>query len=114
MSFDLGFWHQNGRPTNEVADQIYARLCDGNIGVVEESQGVKAFFRDVVSIFPDITEENAEESPWASALYRTPECVLVAISWSRRDELVPTLLSLAARHGLTTYDPQEQTVYHPS
>lgn len=50
-------------------------------------------------------------SPWAVPLYVMPECVIAAISWGRRvDDVVPVLLGLAARRGLTTYDPQRRVI----
>ncbi|MGW3958086.1 hypothetical protein ACWEKM_46205 [Streptomyces sp. NPDC004752] len=35
----------------------------------------------------------------------------VSISWSRKDEVVDPLISLARDHGLLTYDPQKEKVY---
>ncbi|MCG5216435.1 hypothetical protein [Streptosporangium sp. KLBMP 9127] len=111
MSFDLAFWYEKEVPDADGAARIYDQFTDGLTGVAEERGEIDRFYQDIVSIFPDITEGNMRESPWASPLYRTSECVIAAISWSRRDELVPTLLTLAGRYGLTAYDPQDQTVY---
>lgn len=113
MSFDLAFWYEKERSTPEKADHIYDRLTDGEIGVIEESTEIERFYLDIVSSYPNMTENNMHVSPWAAPLYRTSECVIANISWSRRDELAPTLLELAARHGLTAYDPQDQAVHHP-
>jgi hypothetical protein len=37
--------------------------------------------------------------------------MVVAISWSRRDEVTPVLLRLAHEHGLVAYDPQQEVLY---
>ncbi|MFV2117300.1 hypothetical protein ACE14D_02165, partial [Streptomyces sp. Act-28] len=111
MSFDLIFWYQQEVPTSEKAAQIYDQLTDGVTGIVEESSAVEDFYRSVISEFPDLDEENMEESPWASPLYVTGECVIAAIAWSRSSEVSSVLLDLAATHGLTVYDPQDQVVY---
>ncbi|MFC7843492.1 hypothetical protein [Streptomyces sp. NPDC057382] len=111
MSFDLIFWYQEVAPTSGEAAQIYDQLTDGVTGIVEESSAVEDFYRAVISEFPDLSEENMEESPWASPLYVTGECVIAAISWSRSSEVSSVLLDLASTHGLTAYDPQDQVVY---
>ena len=64
-------------------------------------------------MFGDLTEENMEDSPWASPLYQTPEGVIVDIAYSRSEEVAPTLRQLASKHGLTVYDPQNREVHHP-
>ena len=111
MSFDLAFWHQKSVPTVEEAAQIYDQLVDGLSGVVEANSAVEDFHKAMISVFPDLAEENMDESPWTSPLYVTSECVIATISWSRSGEVPSVLLDLASRHGLTTYDPQEQAVY---
>lgn len=98
MSFDLIFWYQKSVSTLEEAARIYDQLTDGLTGVVEESPAIGDFHRSVISVFPDITDENMNESPWASPLYVTSECVIVAISWSRSSEVSSLLLDLASTH----------------
>jgi len=114
MSFDLAFWHENGPTTPESAAQIYDQLTDGEVGVVEPGPQIAHFYDDVVAALPDLTEDNMEDSPWASPVYRTPECVIVAISWSQSEPVSQFLLALAGKHGLTTYDPQDRVVHPPT
>lgn len=111
VSFDLVFWYQKSMPTSEEAARIYDELTDGLTGVVEENPAVGDFYRSVVAVFPELTVENMNESPWASAIYVTGECVITAISWSRSREVSSILLDLAASHGLSAYDPQDRVVY---
>jgi hypothetical protein len=63
MSFDLAFWYEHRPSTVERAAEIYDRLTDGQIGVVEKSTEVGSFLAELVSRFPDLTEENADGSP---------------------------------------------------
>lgn len=111
MSFDLIFWHQNSIPHSEEAARIYDQLTDGLTGVVAASPAIEDFRRAVLSEFPDLSEGNMNDSPWASPLYVTDECIIASISWSRSYEVSSTLLELASHHGLTAYDPQDQVVY---
>jgi hypothetical protein len=113
MSFDLTFWYEKDPSTPEEAFQIYDQLTDGETGVVESSTAIDEFFSEVVSLYQDLTEENMEESPWTAPLYRTSECVIANITWSRHKELKDVLLDLANKRGLTAYDPQDRLVHHP-
>ncbi|UWM49134.1 hypothetical protein N0X72_08900 [Streptomyces carpaticus] len=111
MSFDLAFWYQSFSPTAESAARVYSQLTEGHVREVEESPAIEAFCQDVYSIYPDMTERNMHDSPWASPLYVTGGCVIAAVSWSRSDEVCPVLLELASRHGLVAYNPQTREVY---
>jgi hypothetical protein len=114
MSFDLAFWYESSQSTSDAAAQIYDRLTDGETGVVQADPRVDAFYKDLISIYEDLTVENAETSPWMASPYRNSECVIVAISWSRYKNVAPVLLDVANRHGMTAYDPQDRIVYHPT
>jgi hypothetical protein len=87
VSFDLIFWYEDGRSTPEEAFEIYDKLTDGETGIVEVSPAIDDFFADVLSVYPNLTEENMEESPWTSPVYRTPECVIATIAWSQHQEV---------------------------
>ncbi|MEV6631569.1 hypothetical protein AB0M54_12540 [Actinoplanes sp. NPDC051470] len=114
MSFDLGFWHEDEQSTPDRAAEIYDRVTDGEDGVVPAVPAIDEFFAEVVAAFGDLTEENIEESPWTSPLYRTPECVIANLAYSRSEEVAPVLRRLASRHRLTTYNPQNREVHPPS
>lgn len=111
VSFDLAFWYEKSQSTSDAAAQIYDRLTDGETGVVQSDPRVDVFYEDLISVYDDLTLENAETSPWMSSPYRNSECVIVAISWSRYKDVVPALLDVANRHGMTIYDPQDRIVY---
>jgi hypothetical protein len=110
MSFDLAFW-SHADADGDAAD-IYDRLTDGLTGVVTEApREIDAFLADIVAVYPDITDENMHESPWAAGLDYNDECLIATISWSRSDEVSNFLLSLAQKHGLAAYDPQSEVLH---
>jgi len=113
MSFDLAFWYESSQSAPDAAAQVYERLTDGETGVVQPDPRVDAFYDELISVYEDLTMENAATSPWMSPPYRNDECVIVAISWSRCKDVAPVLLDIADRHGMTAYDPQDRIVYHP-
>jgi hypothetical protein len=114
MSFDLTFWYESEPSSPERAAQIYDQLADEELGIVERNHALDEFYQEVISVYEDITEENAEESPWTSPVYHNDECVIANIAWSRHKEVGPALIAMAARHGLTSYDPQDRVVHYPS
>ncbi|WP_157518398.1 hypothetical protein [Herbidospora mongoliensis] len=83
-----------------------------------DSSAVAAFHAEVVSLYPDLTEEMSDEeiddSPWMAALYTGPGFRLAAISWSRSVMVAANLRFLANRHGLICYDPQADIVIAPA
>lgn len=113
VSFDLVYWYENAQSTPGRAAEIYDRLADGEEGVVPRVPAIDDFFAEIVAMFGDLTEDGIEESPWAARLYRTPECVIVNLAYSRSEEVAPVLRSSASKHRLTAYDPQNQQVHPP-
>ncbi|WP_221320971.1 hypothetical protein [Actinoplanes sp. L3-i22] len=115
MSFDLAIWRQTTMIDPDQAFHIYDQLTDGIAGVVEASLDVSNFYDAVMEAYPDADDEtDDDDSPWASEVYRTEECVLLAISWSRKGELKDFVLRTAGEKGLAVYDPQSRAIYLPS
>src|SRR5689334_15950385 len=75
MSFDMTFWYASEPPSDQIAADVYDQLTDGDLNVVERSPALQEFLEEVLAVYPDLTEENAEESPWASSVYSNEECV---------------------------------------
>lgn len=114
VSFDLSFWYEDMPSTPERAAEIDDRLNEGEDGVVPSTPALDDFFAEIIATFGDLTEENMDESPWTSSLYRSAECVMATLDYSRCAEIAPALRQLASKHGLTTYDPQNRKVYPPA
>ncbi|WP_143230035.1 hypothetical protein [Actinophytocola xanthii] len=113
MSFDLAFWYEDVPSTAEQALEIYERLGEeGENGVVTSAPEVERFFAEVVKTYGDMTEENLDESPWSASPYGTAEYVIVNISFSRVQEVVPVLEQLAAKHRVSMFDPQNREIIH--
>jgi hypothetical protein len=113
MSFDLLFWRDSEPSTLERVAEIYDKVTDGEVGVVDEGSTIEAFYNDVVEAFPDLAEENMETSPWSSPIYLTSETMIAAMGWSRYKEVSEVLLTLSAKHGLTAFDPQNRVIHRP-
>ena len=111
MSFDLAFWHVDGSIDAAQALATYEGILEEIPGCVAENPAVGRFNADVVSVFPDLTEENADESPWSSPLYSSDSFTVASISWSKQAIVSQALIALAKKHGLICYDPQSGTVF---
>ncbi|MFI5843513.1 hypothetical protein ACIA8K_27790 [Catenuloplanes sp. NPDC051500] len=107
MSFSLAVWRHLGVPTGEEAFDVYDRLSDGEVGVVEGGPKVSKFLNSLLEFYPD---DNGLAAPWASEVYFNNECVLMQISWSRAQEVSAVVRVLAAENGLIVYDPQSREV----
>lgn len=114
MSFDLTFWYEREPSSPVQAAQIYDQLTDEKLGIVERNPTLGDFYQEVISTYEDLTEENADRSPWTSPVYRNEECVITNIAWTRHKEVGSTLIAMAARHGLTSYDPQHRVLHSPT
>ncbi|MBZ4318378.1 hypothetical protein [Streptomyces huiliensis] len=113
MSFDLGFWWERQPISPAEAARKYGAMAEGGMGIAGEHGMLGTFYAQLTSRFPDLTEDNFEDSPWSSPLYRTRECVIASISRPRQSEIFETLLGIAADCGITCYDPQFGKVYFP-
>jgi hypothetical protein len=118
MSFDMIFWYEREPSTPEQAAQIHDKLTDEEVGIVERSSVLSDFYQEVIATYRDLTEntpeEDAEVAPWTTGVYHNEECVITPISWWRCKEVGPALIAMAARHGVTTYNPQDRIIYYPS
>jgi formylmethanofuran dehydrogenase subunit E-like metal-binding protein len=111
MSFDLAFWYADG-PVNAVqALATYEAILREEPDCVAANSAVARFNADVVSVFPDLTAENMNDSPWSSPLYSSDAFAVASINWSRQAVMLQALIALAKKHGLICYDPQSGTVF---
>lgn len=110
MSFDLGFWPDRLTATNKDAAIRYKQLVHESLTGSDATEPLLGFLRDVQAVYPDLTVETMETSPWSSPIYVSAEGVVVSISGSRAPEVGPVLWRLAAQHGLTCFDPQRSEV----
>lgn len=118
MSFDLAFWYEREPSSPEQAAQIYDQLTDEKLGIVERNPALGDFYQEVIATYKDLTEnmteEDADVAPWTAGVSCNQECVITTIKWSRHKDVAPALVAMATRHGLTSFDPQDRTVYYPS
>jgi hypothetical protein len=86
-----------------VADQSTASVIYGC--------GVRGYVEQVLARWPDIGDDEGEDSPWAdgplmnNAVGRT---FFFSLTWSRAEEAAAYCAELAAANGLICFDPQEE------
>jgi len=105
VSFDLAFWWEEQEISPDNAARKYVAMVEGVRHVTSEHPALETFYGELTSRYPDLDEENLETSPWVASLYRTAECVITSISYSRQREVCDFLLELARKRGVTSCDP---------
>jgi len=116
MSMDLAVWYSTRPLDKKQALAIYQGLCNGELAVLEGSERIDAFLSDLHGVYAaldDLSEEEAEKSPWAGDFDRSDGHVIMSITWSGPDDAPELVVKLAAEHGLICFDPQSCDVYLP-
>lgn len=116
MSFDLGVWSEEVRPSRTAASETHRRLCAGESAAVRPAAAVAGFYAALVAEFPEWSEAEvaAEElSPWSAGLDVGDGHVLVPMQWGRVAQVAPRVIELAGQHGLVCFDPQAGVVHVP-
>jgi len=110
MSFDLAVFRPRKALDAAAAGAIYAALtsegASAPAGLVRAKELV-AFYEALTARYPEIDDE-PDESPFAVAIERRPDAVVINLSFSRVDEVAHAIEQLAKAHGLDVYDPQER------
>lgn len=114
MSYDLAVWEGERPADDRAAGKVFSALCDRYLDtevVFPATPAVDAFVADVLSHWPDLTEDNLETSPWVvsgmAGSARGP-IFYFPIRRNMADEVMAYAADLAKRMGLVCYDPQER------
>jgi hypothetical protein len=119
MSCDLGVWFPHNRLSNREANDLYGRLCDGDISGVQPNPAVDAFYAELTARHPEIESVPADRiddhdyCPWSCAIDRSPGHVIMSCVWSKADDVTALVHDLALTHGLAVYDPQSDRITYP-
>ncbi|MFI7236126.1 hypothetical protein [Streptomyces cyaneofuscatus] len=113
MSFDLGVWFQDVRPSCAAALETHQSLCAGEPAAVRHNTAVARFHAALVAEFPEAEPATDESSPWSAGLDVGDGYVLMAMQWGRAAEVAPRVVDLAGQSGLICFDPQAGVVHAP-
>ncbi|SEN92718.1 hypothetical protein [Actinacidiphila rubida] len=123
MSFDLGVWSEEVRPSCAAARETYLRLCAADATAVRPSAHVAAFRTALETAASEPVPVAPPEGDAAGAGPASPGDrpqvsgdaghVLVSMPWPGAADLAPRVVALAARHGLVCFDPQKDVVHVP-
>ncbi|MCA9193049.1 MAG: hypothetical protein KDB03_14845 [Planctomycetales bacterium] len=116
MSYDIGVWHASRPITTQEAVDIFSRLGEANLRDAEPHPGVEAFLKELTLRYPQIddwAEKDIDACPWSVAFDYSDCHVLMCLSYSRVNEVVPFVKELAAKHDLVCFNPQWPCVEYP-
>ena len=120
MSFDLAIWANDATRSAAEAAELYASLCDDLPSVYDslpESAGIESFYEELTSLHPEIDDvpveeiENTDLCPWSVAFDRSDKHILICAVWSKADYVGNLVLTLAQKHGLAVFDPQDGSIH---
>jgi hypothetical protein len=116
MSYDLAVWHAGKPITATEALAIHAKLCDGDISVVQPHASLNGFLAELVRSYPAIDAwpmDEIDSCPWSCSFDTSEGHVLICMVYSRAHDIVPFVESLAGTHDLVCFDPQRSFVAYP-
>lgn len=119
MSCDYSVWHTPAPLSSEEAVKLFIQLCEGNISGVSAHPGIEAFYAELTGLHPeidDVPEDQADDTdlcPWSLAFDRSEGYISMSCVWSKAEYVGELIERLAAKHGLTFYDPQSERVVNP-
>ncbi|MFJ9423025.1 hypothetical protein [Streptomyces sp. NPDC101249] len=113
MSYDLAVW-EGERPTDDKsAGQVFSDLYDRYIdGEVDEppSDHIAAYVAALLERWRDITEDNADTSPWSTGPLideASGPLIYFAMRWSMAAEASAHAAAVADSMGLVCFDVQQ-------
>jgi hypothetical protein len=116
VSYDLAVW-VGARPRSDAdASSVYKQMMermDGGESEVEPSPAIRAYVEALLQRWPDITDDAAEDSPWADGplmANAVGDAIYFSMVWSRAEEASAFASRLADEHGLVCYDPQSESL----
>jgi hypothetical protein len=112
MSFDLAVWHTEEPLTNQMAADVYLRLCENWPYLEGHSPAVTAFYEELTARWPEIDTipehhiGNFDFCPWSCALSRSGMAVVMTCVWPKAVAVANYVAPLARKHDLLLFDPQ--------
>jgi len=111
VSYDLAVWSEPRPSSQAEAEHIYGEICAGNLSIVGPDKRVSEFREHMLAEFPEAHWTNFEGpepfSVWAGPLEGTETYLILHISPSHKNVVLPRVAELADRFGLVRFDPQE-------
>lgn len=118
MNFDLGVWKGREGLSPISASFVYDSLCRGEqpAEALAAQAALHDFYEELIAIWPEVPSGSMRrpvDSPWSGPLHRSDYSVLLSCDWQHAEVVLALITRLAARHGLSVFDPQSEELYLP-
>ncbi|MGW1067137.1 hypothetical protein ACWD4F_21790 [Streptomyces aureus] len=114
MSYDLAVWDGDRPLDNRQADSAYAELYERYLEsddvLVPPAPRIAAYVNALVARYPD---ENDPDFVWSAPPVidgASGPIVYLAMSYGAAEEVCAYAATLAGRHGLVCFDPQDRSL----
>ena len=111
MSVSLYLWKAPVIDDSGEARALIDRYYDqGEISVFEPSEDIVRTLAKIRGLYPD--DADRDDGPWSSwPIEDSDRLIALNIRWSIDNEVLDTIIAIAAEHDLVVYDPQGPDVY---
>jgi hypothetical protein len=116
MSFDLTILATTAEtPDDEIRAQALRCPAGRDHPEGDLDARIVAFYEVLREVYPDSGPASRhEETPWASSPLDTGiDHVIIKLRHGSADDVIDTIVELAALHALVVFDPQDGTITHP-
>jgi hypothetical protein len=117
VSYNLALWAEPIPASASEALALY-RAIHGSAAIgPKPSRRIDGFRTELAALWPDLDtiadDDELDRSPWSAGFDVTDRSIELVISPSSTAEVIPVVASLAAKHGLVCFDPQEMRTLVP-
>ena len=111
MSMDLYLWKAPVIDDPDKAGALLDRFYEqGERSVFQPSEDIVRALENIRQRYPDDPE--SDDVPWSSwPIEGSDRLIALNIRWSVDNEMLDTIIAIAAEHDLVVYDPQGPDVY---
>lgn len=116
VSYDLVVWEGAQPESDHEAAELYEQLMerrDSGVPDGEPSLRIRAYVEALLKRWPDITDDDGHDSPWADGPLLDNafgNAIYLSMTLSRAEKAAEYAARLARERGLVCYDPQTESL----
>lgn len=120
MSYDLSLFVPTAGFEVRDGARLHAALCEGKPAAqlartAQSKRALSGLYRALTKRWPELDDaEDPDDTPWTVRIDRGDHHILLTMSFSWVEDVLPVILELARKAGVDVFDPQTQKRHRPS